>query len=130
MRKKFLIYCFICMVCLYLSGCAAVKPYESPRKKPSATYTGLASYYANKFHGRKTASGEVFDKNKYTAAHKTLPFGTELRVINLENNKSVDVRVNDRGPFVKGRIIDLSPAAAGKIDLMQAGVVAVRIEVL
>ena len=71
-----------------------------------------ASYYADKFHGRPTASGEIFNMNDYTCAHKTLPFGTVLRVTNLANGRSVNVRVNDRGPFVAGREIDLSKAAA------------------
>lgn len=71
----------------------------------------VASFYANKFHGRKTASGAIFDNNKLTAAHKTLPFGTKLKVTNLANGKSVVVEVNDRGPFVKGRELDLSKAA-------------------
>jgi len=91
---------------------------------------GLASWYAGKFQGRTTASGERFDTNKLTAAHKTLPFHTVVRVTNVESSRSVDVRINDRGPFVEGRIIDLSRAAAEKIGLTGRGVVQVRIEVL
>ncbi len=91
---------------------------------------GKASYYADKFHGRTTASGEKYDKNKMTAAHKKLPFGTRVRVTNKGNGKSVIVRINDRGPFVKGRIIDLSRAAATKVDMIRAGVVDVKMEVL
>ncbi len=91
---------------------------------------GKASYYANKFEGRKTASGEVYHANKKTAAHKTLPFGTMVKVTNLDNNKSVVVRINDRGPFVKGRIIDLSKSAAKQIDGIKAGIMHVKIEVL
>lgn len=90
--------------------------------------TGTASYYANKFEGRKTASGETYRHAKLTAAHRTLPFGTQLKVTNLENGKSVIVRVNDRGPFVKGRIIDLSKSAAIKIGLIQKGVAKVKVE--
>jgi rare lipoprotein A len=91
---------------------------------------GYASYYAEKFHGKKTASGEIFDMNALTAAHRTLPFGTVCRITNLENNKSVVIRVNDRGPFVEGRIIDLSKSAAAAIDGIEAGVIKVRIDVL
>ncbi len=93
----------------------------------SCKQTGQASYYADKFNGRKTANGEIFDQDKLTAAHKTLPFGTIVKVTNLTNNKTVIVRINDRGPFVGGRIIDLSFAAAKKIDLINAGVVKVTV---
>jgi rare lipoprotein A len=88
----------------------------------------MASYYANKHVGKKTASGEAYRSNKLTAAHKTLPFGTSVKVTNLSNGKSVVVRINDRGPFIRGRIIDLSKAAARKIDMIKAGVTKVRIE--
>lgn len=103
---------------LLAGGCAASKT------------DGLASYYADKYQGRKTANGEIFDTAKLTAAHKTLPFGTRVRVTNLQNGKSVVVRVNDRGPFVAGRVIDLSPAAARKLDMLRAGVVKVKLEIL
>ena len=89
-----------------------------------------ASYYADKFHGRKTASGEIFNMYDFTCAHKTLPFGTILRVTNLSNNKSVNVRVNDRGPFAKGREIDVSKAAAQKLDMIKTGTANVRIEII
>ncbi len=91
---------------------------------------GLASWYGGKFHGRLTASGEIFNTNDYTAAHKKLPFGTIVRVINLDNGKSVVVRINDRGPFVKGRIIDLSRAAASAIGMIGKGVARVRLDVI
>jgi rare lipoprotein A len=92
---------------------------------------GQATYYANRFHGRTTASGERFDQGALTAAHRRLPFGTRVRVINLNNDASVIVRINDRGPFGnRRRIIDLSRAAAERIDMIQAGVVPVRVEVL
>ncbi|MCK4755525.1 septal ring lytic transglycosylase RlpA family protein [candidate division WOR-3 bacterium] len=94
----------------------------------SYVQSGKASYYGDKFHGKKTASGEVFNKWDYTCAHKKLPFGTKLKVTNLKNKKSVIVKVNDRGPFVKGRIIDLSYAAAKKIDMIKDGVIKVKIE--
>jgi len=89
---------------------------------PKITQKGKASYYANKFNGRKTASGEKFRNSKLTAAHKTLPFGTKVKVTNLRNGKSVSVRINDRGPFVAGRIIDLSRKAARRIDMDKEGV--------
>jgi len=90
--------------------------------------TGMATYYGDEFHGKKTASGESYNKWALTCAHKKLPFGTKLRVTNLKNNKSVVVRVNDRGPWVKNRIIDLSFAAAKEIDMIADGVVKVKIK--
>lgn len=92
------------------------------------TQTGKASFYANKFNGRKTASGTTFRNSKKIAAHKTLPFGTKVKVTNLNNGKSVKVRIEDRGPFVSGRIIDLSRKAAKKIGIVDAGVGNVKIE--
>jgi len=94
------------------------------------TETGLASYYDDSFHGRKTASGEKYDKNKLTAAHKTLPFGTKVKIYNPANKKSVEVVINDRGPYIKGRVIELSKKAAQQIDLIKAGVAKVQITVL
>lgn len=94
------------------------------------TSQGTASYYGREFHGRKTASGEIFDMNAMTAAHRTLPFGTIVRVTNLRNGKSAKVRINDRGPFVSGRDIDLSYAAAKAIDLISSGSMKVKIEIL
>lgn len=94
------------------------------------TQVGKASYYHNKFHGRKTASGAVYNKNKLTAAHKTLPLGTKVRVTDTRTGKAVVVRVNDRGPFIKGRVIDLSRAAAKEIGLVKKGVTKVKVEVL
>jgi rare lipoprotein A len=89
---------------------------------------GKASYYANRFNGRRTASGEHFDRRDYTAAHRSLPFGTRLRVTNLANGRHVVVKVNDRGPHLRGRIIDISQAAARQIGLVENGVGNVRIE--
>lgn len=93
----------------------------------SGTETGMASFYAESYNGRKTANGEIYNSSKLTAAHKKLPFGTRVKVTNLSNGKSVKVRINDRGPFVAGRIIDLTRSAAKKIDMVNAGVVRVRI---
>src|SRR3990167_8927132 len=89
---------------------------------------GKASYYGARHHGRKTASGERFDQHALTAAHRSLPFGSRVLVTNLRNDKSVVVRINDRGPFVRGRIIDLSHKAAAQIDMLRAGVAPVRVE--
>ncbi|WP_109695953.1 septal ring lytic transglycosylase RlpA family protein [Chitinophaga deserti] len=90
--------------------------------------SGKASFYADKFQGRKTANGETFRQGKMTAAHKTLPFGTKVKVTNLDNGKTVKVRINDRGPFVAGRIIDLSKKAAKKIGMVNSGVANVKIK--
>jgi rare lipoprotein A len=108
---------------------------ESLRKDRSQTQNGKvlygkASYYAEKFHGRKTANGETFDMNALTAAHRSLPFGTICRVTNLSNQKTVNVKINDRGPFIEGRIIDLSKGAARSLDALQSGVIEVKIEIL
>lgn len=91
---------------------------------------GLASWYGNEYHGRQSASGEIFNENALTAAHRTLPFGTVVRVYNEKNGRQVVVRINDRGPFIRGRIIDLSKAAAREIDMIVDGVVPVRLEVV
>ena len=92
--------------------------------------SGRASWYGEKFHGRRTSNGEIFDMYKESAAHKTLPFDTYVRVLNLSNNKQIVLRINDRGPFVKGRIIDLSYAAAKDIGLIGPGVAEVKIVAL
>lgn len=94
----------------------------------SGTATGTASYYGSKFQGKKTASGEKYDQHKYTAAHRTLPFGTQLKVTNLKNGKSVVVIVNDRGPYSKSRLIDLSFIAAKALDMIRDGIAQVEIE--
>jgi rare lipoprotein A len=91
---------------------------------------GLASWYGSKLHGGQTASGERFDMDGYTAAHRSLPIGTMVRVINLKNGKDVVVRINDRGPFNSRRIIDLSRAAAKAIGLITSGVARVKVEVI
>lgn len=100
-----------------------------PRLPPGAQ-VGIASWYGGKHHGGPTASGERFDKNSMTAAHRTLKMGTRVKVIRKKNNRSVVVRINDRGPYSKGRIIDLSEAAARALDMIDDGIAQVRIEVL
>jgi len=119
MKEKLLIF-FICTLLLTDSALA------------QATYKqeGTASYYADKFEGQPTASGEKYKHSKMTAAHKSLPFGTMIKVTNLKNNKSVVVKVNDRGPFVEGRIVDLSKSAAENLDFIMDGLAKVRIEVV
>jgi rare lipoprotein A len=91
---------------------------------------GTASYYGGKFHGRKTASGERFNQEALTAAHKTLPLGTRVRVTNLRNGETVDVKINDRGPYHKGRVLDLSKGAAREIGMLGAGTAKVKVEVI
>jgi len=92
------------------------------------TETGKGSFYADKFQGRSTASGEKFDQHKMTAAHRTLPFGTKVKVTNLANGRSVNVTINDRGPFAPGRIIDVSKKAARKLGMVDAGVASLEIK--
>jgi rare lipoprotein A len=96
--------------------------------QPTMMETGLASWYGPKFHGKLTASGEVFNQEKFTAAHPTLPWGSRVKVTNLANGKSVDVRINDRGPFGKDRIIDVSRAAARALGMVGRGITTVRVE--
>jgi rare lipoprotein A len=91
---------------------------------------GIASYYANKFEGRRTASGERYRGKELTAAHRTLPFGTRVRVTNLDNGRSIEVVINDRGPHVKGRIVDVSRSAAVELGMIQKGLAKVVVEVL
>ena len=116
-----------------LSGCAKkhrVTAAASPQPPIRSAETGLASWYGHPYHGRAASNGEIYDMEKLTAAHRTLPFGTWVHVTNLANNKSVDVRIIDRGPFIDGRVIDLSHAAAQTIDLIGPGVAEVRIDIL
>jgi rare lipoprotein A len=110
-------------------------PSETPTEEDASipvsdTAYGKASYYADRFHGKSTASGEIYDRNKLTAAHLSLPFGTMVRVTNLVNEKQITVRVNDRGPYSENRIIDLSYKAMEALDGISAGIVEVKIEVL
>lgn len=97
---------------------------------PAQSYEGRASWYGPGFAGRRTANGEIFDPSQLTAAHKTLPFGTQVRVTNLNNGRSTSVRINDRGPFKPGRIIDLSRAAAEQIGMIGSGTAPVQLELL
>ncbi|MGH7278020.1 MAG: septal ring lytic transglycosylase RlpA family protein [Candidatus Rokuibacteriota bacterium] len=103
---------------------------NAPAERVGYEQTGRASWYGHPYHGRRTANGEIYDMHRLTAAHRTLPLGTRVRVTNLRNGRVVDVRVNDRGPYVDGRILDLSHAAASVLDAVRDGVVPVRLEVL
>lgn len=113
-----------------LAGCGLFSKPKPVTSKPGATQEGIASWYGPGFHGRRTASGEIYNQYELTAAHQTLPHGTRLRVTNLTNDRVVYVRINDRGPFVDDRIIDLSYTAARQIDMIGPGTAPVRIEVL
>lgn len=101
-----------------------------PSERITETFSGLASWYGKRFHGRLTASGSRFDMNAMTAAHRSLPFGTRVRVTNESNQRSIVVTINDRGPFIKPRIIDLSFAAAKALGFIDDGLTKVRVEVL
>ena len=112
-------------------GCVTAPTSPASVTPPAAvTMTGHASWYGEAHHGRLTASGEAFDMNALTAAHPSLPFGTRLRVVNLENDREVEVRINDRGPRIPGRVLDLSYAAARALGAVGSGVIPVRMTVL
>lgn len=108
----------------YGSRLGAVRPDSAPAQ------TGLASWYGMEEQGNRTADGEIFDRHQFTAAHRHLPFNTRVRVTNRENGRSVVVRINDRGPYARDRVLDLSEAAAKALDMKKSGVVPVKIEVL
>jgi rare lipoprotein A len=122
------------LLALVLAGCAGPTPVRmTPAEPPpsrAVTETGRASWYGEPHHGRLTANGERFDMHALTAAHPSLPFGTRLRVVNLDNDREVEVRVNDRGPSVPGRILDLSYAAARALAAIEAGIIRIRFTVL
>ena len=119
---------------LLAAGCATLHLPEpstepAPRTEP-VPFTGKASFYSHEFHGRKTASGQIYDENELTAAHRTLPFGTRVRVTNVENDRSVVVTVTDRGPHNRHRVIDVSRHAADLLGFVSAGVTRVRLQVI
>jgi len=113
----------VVIAAIFMVGCASIPPRGSSAR-------GMASWYGEKHHGRKTASGEIFDMNKLTAAHRSLPFGTRVRVRSLSTGKSVEVRINDRGPYAGGRAIDLSRAAAERLGIIAKGEDLVEFEIL
>ena len=120
----------LAVVGLLASGCASKRAPSGSWDAAAREERGQASWYGDPYHGRTTASGEIYDMNDLTAAHRTLPFGTRVEVTNLNNGRSVVVRINDRGPFKKGRIIDLSRSAARELDMIEAGVVPVKVVLL
>jgi rare lipoprotein A len=136
LRNLLLLFCLP----IFLSNCTSLERFTDRSSSANSSKTGTApigmkfkgwaSYYSNDFHNRKTASGDIYDKNKLTAAHRDLPFGTKLRVRNLKNQRSVIVVVNDRGPFVACRMLDLSYRAAQEIDMIKDGIAEVEIEIL
>jgi rare lipoprotein A len=130
LRSLRLIFIFLVLVFL-LTSCAPKKithpPYE-PGKEIRYRETGIASWYGEDFHGRKTANGETYDMHAMTAAHRTLPFNTRVRVTNLDNGRKTELRINDRGPFVPGRIIDLSRSGAKEIEMLGPGTAKVLVE--
>jgi rare lipoprotein A len=115
-----------------LTGCGAPRPVEIGERGPLTplAQTGIASWYGPGFHGKHTSSGEIYDQDQLTAAHRTLPLGTRAEVTNLRNGRSVQVRINDRGPFVEDRILDLSYAAARALDMIGPGTAPVRVQAL
>ncbi|TBU97895.1 septal ring lytic transglycosylase RlpA family protein [Stutzerimonas kirkiae] len=121
-RTRFSLAAWGLSLAVALAGCSTLGGGDSQ--------TGKASWYGSPHHGKKTASGERFDQHAMTAAHRTLPFGTRVRVTNLDNGREVTVRINDRGPFKRGRVIDLSRAAAQRLDMLRAGIAPVRIQPL
>ena len=150
-RKRMGIIALIAVILFTASGCVSTVRFSStkfppsnttsgnrtreknpPRDYPKAgtTVRGLASYYADRFAGLATASGEIYNPEALTAAHPSLPFGSVVRVRNLKNGRRVTVLINDRGPFIDGRIIDLSAAAAEKLDMLRDGIVEVELSII
>jgi rare lipoprotein A len=120
-------------VCLYILSLLAREPAPSSKADRTwyarhvVTQTGIASWYGPRFHGRRTANGEVFNQQKMTAAHRTLRFGTRVELTHVKNGRSVEVRINDRGPYLRGRIIDVSRAAAADLGMRNAGLAMVKL---
>jgi rare lipoprotein A len=150
LKTKEFIYLVLISSIIFLFGCSSTPRYttkeeadkhknennkeeeleNSEKSKTSFTQEGLDSFYGDEFHGKRTANGEIFDKNKLSAAHRTLPLGTIAMVTNLKNDKKVRVRINDRGPFVSGRILDVSQRAAQELDFIKEGTTRIRLEVI
>lgn len=133
MSKKYLLNFFsFSFISVLLLACSSSVRFAKENTNSTVSFyeEGEASYYAEEFNGRKTASGEIYNMHDLTAAHPKLPFGTKVKVTNLSNNKSIIVRINDRMPDFKGRIIDLSYRAAKEIGMIQQGIQEVSIEIL
>ena len=142
-RRRTVYAAMLLLVAAEACGCAVGRPLSSAAARPVEARpvgdapqgrprpeVGLASWYGEFHHGQPTASGEIFDMTRMTAAHRTLPLGTQLRVVNLQNGRVVRVRVNDRGPYVDGRILDLSREAARALDMEHSGLATVKLEVI
>jgi rare lipoprotein A len=135
---KYLAYIGVALTAGCLAGCGAASPRftfaNNVKANLGGSYSeyeeGVASYYAEEFNGRKTSNGEIYDMNALTAAHRTIPFNSKVRVTNTNNNKSVIVRINDRGPFKDNRIIDLSLEAAKEIQMIGTGTAAVQLRII
>jgi rare lipoprotein A len=135
MKRKLAIISVLSVVILLFASCTVMigpdyEDLDMSQFESDRSQEGYASWYGKKFHGRKTANGERYDMYGLTAAHRTLPFGSILLVVNLDNGKRVRVRVNDRGPFIKGRIVDLTYTAAKQLGMLEKGVVKVKIYLL
>lgn len=130
MRISHTILIFAALVC-FVTACGPKRKVKAGKPAPiGSRETGIASWYGDPYHGRRAANGEIYDMERLTAAHRTLPFGTWVRVKNLSNERTVDVRIQDRGPFVHHRIIDLSRAAAREIEILGPGTAKVRLTVI
>ena len=130
-----LVALFVSLMCFLTGWASPTRSTNGGAAEPSGPESptvvdGVASYYGREHHGKKTANGEIFDMNKLTAAHRSLPFGSQVKVTNLSNQRSVIVRINDRGPYSQGRIIDLSLAAAERLEMVKSGIAKVTVEVL
>lgn len=130
MMRRSLFCLLILLPLLFAVACGPKKKRIAKPPRIGQSEQGIASWYGYPYHGRRAANGEIYDMEQLTAAHRTLPFGTWVRVRNLSNHRDVDVRIQDRGPFIKDRIIDLSRAAAREIDLIRPGIAEVRVTVI
>jgi rare lipoprotein A len=131
MKRKISFLFLLAFSSIFLTGCFDGKSDNSEVVAPVGSFqTGIASWYGAEYHGRRTASGEIFDRNAMTAAHRSLAFQTWVEVTNLENGRIVVVKINDRGPFVEGRIIDLSERAASDLGMKTAGLAQVSLKIV
>jgi len=129
-RRRFALVLFLLAALAAASGCGARKPVKAVTPKIGQQQRGIASWYGHPYHGRRAANGEIYDMEGFTAAHRKWAFNTWVRVYNLDNGHIAEVRITDRGPFVRGRIIDLSRAAARSVDMLGPGIARVRLEVI
>jgi len=121
---------FVCAASVFGGSADSQTSASASVTTKSSPTTGVASYYGAQYHGKPTASGEIFDMNQLTAAHPSYAFGTRVKVTHSGNNRSVIVRINDRGPFIKGRVIDLSRAAAEELQMVKSGLAQVKLEIV